>query len=161
MSEPMTEAETIAAVEADDPDLARQILLDAGADPARIRIEAMTFGRKGNASTVTGTVSGGSVSMTANGGAPGKRDHANWPGGAGGTASGGTTNMTGSAGENGDGGFDSGAGGDAAGPDGGAGGFANAEDGAAPGGGGAGGAAFGSSTQGGDGARGQVEFYYT
>jgi hypothetical protein len=96
-------------------------------------------GATGNASSVTGTVSGGSVSMTANGGAAG----------AGGTATGGTTNTTGGAGG-------SPAGGAGGGTGGGAGGVTNGQSGTAPGGGGAG--AIGGTS--GTGARGEVEFYY-
>lgn len=97
-------------------------------------------GASGKASSVSGTVSGGSVSMTANGGS----------GSTGGTASGGTTNTQGGSG-------DLPHGGNGAGTGGGQGGQSLGAAGSAPGGGGAG--AFGGSS--GSGARGEVEFYYT
>lgn len=97
-------------------------------------------GANGNASSVTGTVSGGSVNMVANGGTNN----------LGGTATGGTTNTTGGAGINPDGGAGAGTGG-------GAGGVSFGQAGTAPGGGGAG--SIGGTS--GAGARGQVEFYYT
>lgn len=103
-------------------------------------------GANGNASSVTGTVSGGSVSMTANGGS-GVNTSAG-VGGAGGTASGGTTNTTGGTGTATTGG---------AGANGGAGGAAKTA-GTAPGGGGGPCNNFGSS---GGGAAGRVTFSYT
>lgn len=96
-------------------------------------------GATGNASTVSGTVSGGSVSMTANGGGGGL---AGGSGGAGGTASGGTTNTTGGTGT---------AGGDGAG--GGAGGGDQSGDG-----GNGGNEPFGTVF---GGERGEIEFHYT
>lgn len=60
-----------------------------------------TDGNPGGASSVSGTVSGGSVSMTANGGGAGETAFVD---GAGGTATGGTTNTTGNSGSGGVGG---------------------------------------------------------
>lgn len=95
------------------------------------------FGNTGAAGTVTGTVSGGSISMTANGGAGGGIGTS----GAGGTSTGGSTNATGSVG-----GF----------PDGGT-AASGAESGASPGSGGAGRQSATSFV----GAVGRVTFYYT
>lgn len=106
-------------------------------------------GPAGNASTVSGTVSGGSVGMTANGGAGGKQAGT---GGAGGTASGGDTNTSGSAGT-----ASGGPGGAGGGSGGGAGGTAGGGNGSIPGGGGGG--SYGGTS--GNGARGQVSFTYT
>lgn len=110
-------------------------------------------GTTGNASSVTGTPSGGSVSMTANGGAGGQVNN----GGAGGTATGGTTNTSGSAG---DAGIADGAGGNGAG--GGAGGsYLGTINGSPPGGGGGGSGVDAGSVTSGSGARGQISFAYT
>lgn len=108
-------------------------------------------GPDGNASTVTGTVSGGSVAMTANGGAGGQLFGT---GGAGGSASGGDTDTSGASGSAG-----GGAGGAAG--NGGSGGTANGGAGAVPGGGGGGVASSSATLPGGTGARGQVSFTYT
>jgi len=99
-------------------------------------------GTNGNLSSVTGTVSGGSVTMTANGGSSGGT------GGFGGSATGGTVNTNGADALNE-------VGGAGAGPGGGSGGGLNAAGN--PLGGGGGGATAGSSGQG---ARGQVQFTY-
>lgn len=110
-------------------------------------------GPDGNASTVTGTVSGGSVNMSAGGGLGGQLVGT---GGVGGTASGGDTNTSGSAGA-----ANGGAGGAAGGSGGGSGGSANGGSGSVPGGGGGGVNAASYSLPGGNGARGQVSFTYT
>lgn len=101
-------------------------------------------GATSTATTVSGTLSGGSVAMSAG---PGQGGGPSAPG-AGGTASGGTTNTSGSAGSLPDGG---------AGASGAAGGTGGTPAGSAPGGGGLG--RFGGTS--GAGARGQITFEYT
>ncbi len=105
-------------------------------------------GNQGNASSVSGTVAGGTVNIIANGGdAP----TAAGTGAAGGTGSGGNTNTPGSAGT-------STTGGAGATPDGGSGGVIGGA-GLAPGGGG--GPAADNNSNSGAGARGQISFAYT
>jgi hypothetical protein len=115
-------------------------------------------GTDGNRSRVSGTVLGGIVNMTANGGF-GADNSGN--GGAGGTASGGTTNTSGSAGAAASGSICGKGGTAGSGALGGSGTGSGGQAGVAPGGGGAGGTlGTGTPTIGGAGARGQVSFAY-
>jgi hypothetical protein len=109
------------------------------------------FGSAGQASTVSGTVSGGSVSMTAGAGGGGGTNN----GGSAGGASGGDTN---NAGNNGDDAVDGGTGGASA--SGAPGGFPP-DDGTPPGGGGGASGLDTGELRSGTGARGQISFSYT
>lgn len=106
-----------------------------------------TPGNTGVATTITGTVSGGAVNLSAGAGHGGNITS----GGAGGTASGGSTNTSGSAGSNPSGGA-------GAAPLGGAGGSTSGVSGTTPGGGGAGAPA---SQNSGTGAGGKIIFTYS
>jgi hypothetical protein len=109
-------------------------------------------GNNGNASTVTGTPSGGSINLTANGGTAGGNAST---GGGGGTGSGGDTNTSGSS-------TTTSTGGDGGAPGGGAGGAGGGgtNPGTAPGGGGSGGAGSDTNNSG-AGAAGRITFAYT
>ncbi|WP_427875542.1 T9SS sorting signal type C domain-containing protein [Flavobacterium sp. MMS24-S5] len=128
-----------------------------------------TIGSGGTGSTGNGTAGGATTltytasnSLLANGGARGIQNNGATTGGAGGTASGGTTNLPGS---NGSSGSNIGGNGGNSGntPNtGGAGGVgANGASGIIPGGGGGGGERAGSDRSGGAGANGQVRITYT
>jgi len=133
-----------------------KVIAVAGGNTFTFTVGALVAGRStngdganGNLSSVSGTVAGGAVNMTANGG-EGGRGFGGSKNGAGGTASGGDSNTNGGNGI-------TPSGGSCLGPGGGAGGGLPNADGVAPGGAGA--AAV--SGMSGDGARGQIEFSYT